>query len=430
MSTEATSGPAPAEPTAQTREAEAREAEPAGTAAAGVLATWRQVPGAAKALLAGVFVNRLAGFLQIFLVLFLTHRGFSAERAGFALGLYGAGAVVGTFAGGALSDRVSTRTTTLISMAGSAALIVSIVYLPSYYMVLGAVLLVSAVGQLYRPAAQALITELTPPDRLVMVTAMYRLSLNLGTTAAPLLGVALVSVSYDLLFWGEAIAALLFGLIALRVFPPRPPAVAEAAATASSTGYRAVLADRRFLLFLLGFLLFCLVYSQYTAALPLAVVRAGLSVWWYGTAVTVNALIVVTCEVWATRYVQNWPPRRALTGGFVLLAAGYACYSIHMVPALLLLGTLTWTLAEVVGAPSTYAYPGLVAPAELRGRYYGAMQSTYGLAGTIGPILGVLLFDHIGQRMFLVAALTALAATAVVRLGVTTPPTPAPARFH
>src|SRR5579863_1281468 len=98
----------------------------------GVLATFRQTPVSAKALLAGVFVSRLAGFLQIFLVLFLTHRGFSSGQAGLALGMYGAGAVIGTLAGGWLSDRLSARTATLISMGGSAVLIVSIVYIRVY----------------------------------------------------------------------------------------------------------------------------------------------------------------------------------------------------------------------------------------------------------------------------------------------------------
>src|SRR4029453_1492158 len=93
--------------------------------ALGAIATWRRTSITAKALLFGVFVNRLGAFLQIFLVLFLTHRGFSAGQAGFALGVYGAGSVLGSFAGGWLSDRLSPRAATLISMLGSAALIVS-----------------------------------------------------------------------------------------------------------------------------------------------------------------------------------------------------------------------------------------------------------------------------------------------------------------
>ena len=52
---------------------------------AGIWITLRESPPAVKALLAGVFVNRLGAFLQIFLVLFLTKRGFSEVEAGTAL---------------------------------------------------------------------------------------------------------------------------------------------------------------------------------------------------------------------------------------------------------------------------------------------------------------------------------------------------------
>ena len=398
---------------------------------AGVLTTWRETSSQAKALLAGVFVNKLAGFIQIFLVLFLTSRGFSSGQAGLALGLYGAGAVVGTFIGGSLSDRLSARTATITSMLGSALLIVSIIYLEQYLLLLLAVLMVSAVGQLYRPAAQSLITELTPANRLVMVTAMYRLCLNLGTTAAPLIGVALVSVSYDLLFWGEALAALVYCLIALRFLPrggvqPEPAAgsdaadpeeIAELTERKSRSGYLALLQDWRYMTFLAAFLLLCTVYVQYTAVLPLAIIDAGLSTWWYGAVITINGAIVVSCEVVATRFVQTWPLRLTQMSGYALLACGYGVYAIKLVPVLLVIGTLVWTLSEIIGAPTIWAYPGMVAPARLRGRYFGAMQSMYGLGSTVGPIAGILLYQHVGQRFFLWAAAVMVLATVIGRIG-------------
>jgi predicted MFS family arabinose efflux permease len=400
---------------------------------AGVLTTWRETSTQAKALLAGVFVSKLAGFIQIFLVLFLTSRGFSSGQAGLALGLYGAGAVVGTFIGGSLSDRLSARTVTIISMLGSALLIVSIIYLDQYLLLLLAVLLVSAIGQLYRPAAQSLITELTPANRLVMVTAMYRLSLNLGTTAAPLIGVALVSVSYDLLFWGEALAALVYCLIALRFLPRGGIQARSAAADADApetqevadptggrkprSGYLALLQDWRYVTFLGAFLLLCTVYVQYTAVLPLAIIDAGLSTWWYGAVITINGAIVVTCEVVATRFVQTWPLRLTQISGYALLACGYGIYAIELAPVLLIIGTLVWTLSEIIGAPTIWAYPGMVAPARLRGRYFGAMQSMYGLGSTVGPIAGILLYEHVGQRFFLWAAAVMVLATVVGRIG-------------
>jgi len=406
----------------------AAEAEEEALGRLGVLATWRQTPREAKALLAGIFVNRLAGFLQIFLVLYLTHRGYSAGQASFALGAYGAGGILGTFIGGALSDRLSARTATLISMTSSAVLIASIIYIHVYLLILLVVLLVSTVGQFYRPAAQVLITELAPPGQLVMVTAMYRLCLNLGTTAAPLLGVALASVSYDLLFWGEALAALIYALIALVALPRRSPAAAAAPAAAakSRSGYRALLADRRYLAFLGAFFLVCIVYCQYTAVLPLAITRAGVSIWWYGAVVTLNAVLVVTCEVAATKFVQSWPMRLAQLSGWSLLAVGYGVYAIDLIPVFLILGTLMWTLSEIVAAPTTYAYPGLVAPARLRARYFGAMQSTFGLGSTIGPIVGVEVFEHVGQQVWLWIAGVGVLAVILGRFGIVRDPSPTP----
>src|SRR5690606_5488071 len=140
----------------------------------GVLATWRRTPTAARALLAGVFVNRLAGFLVIFLVLFMTDRGFSAAQAGLALGVYGAGSVVGTLVGGYLSDRLGARQATLVCRFGTALLLLAILYAGYYPLILLAVMTLSVVGVVYRPAAQTMLTELVPASQLVMVNAMYR----------------------------------------------------------------------------------------------------------------------------------------------------------------------------------------------------------------------------------------------------------------
>ena len=402
----------------------------------GIFITWRETPVPAKALILGVFVNRLAAFIQIFLVLFLTQRGFSSTQAGLALGVYGAGAVLGTLIGGMLTDRLNARTVTLISMVGSGLLILSILYLPYYPLILLAVLLVSAVGVLFRPAAQTMVTGLIPASRLIMVTAMYRLSLNIGSTAAPLIGAALVAVSYDLLFWGEATAAFIYAVIAIVALPaerrvpaPAPadtelevassdvasPAAAAAPSQAgtsrSGSGYLAMLADWRYCTFLASVFLISAVYCQYVATLPLAITAAGLSLWWYSTVVALNGFIVITCELLMTKVVQKWPLTLTLLLGYAPVAVGYAIYAIGMIPAVLIIGTLVWTAAEIIGAPTTFAYPGIVAPERLRGRYIGAMQSAFGLGAAIGPVVGVLLWSQVGQAVWLWTAFVAALAT-------------------
>jgi MFS family permease len=389
--------------------------------ALGAIATWRSTSVTAKALLFGVFVNRLGAFLQIFLVLFMTHRGFSAGQAGLALGVYGAGAVLGSFAGGWLSDRLSPRAATLISMLGSAVLIVSILYINQYWAIVLAVLLASTVGQLNRPAAQAMLAEVTASGRLVMTMAMYRLAINLGTAITPIVGVALAKVSYNLLFWAEAATAVIYSAIAWRFLPGKVKKAVGAAAEEPKQGYRAVLADWRYDFYLAAVFLVTIVYCQYIAVLPLAIVDDGLSLWWYSVVVSANAIIVAAVEVPATKYVQTWPLRLTAIAGFGLVAVGYGVYAIALVPVLLIIGTLIWTTSEIIGAPTTFAYPGMVAPPHLRGRYSGAMLGVFGLGNAVGPAVGVWLWDQVGHSFWWWAAVVAVMSAVCARIGMRRP---------
>lgn len=375
----------------------------------GVLVTWRESPRAVKALLAGVFVNKLGGFVQVFLVLFMTHRGFEPVQAGLALGAYGAGSVVGVIVGGWISDRIGPRLAIAGSMAATSGLLVAALYARPYPAVLVAVALVGGVSQVYRPAAAALLAELTPRARQVMVFAMSRLALNLGTTAAPLLGAALLSFSYNLLFWAEALAALSYAVITLLLVPtskgtgtadtPSPRAAADRAARA---GYLAVLADRRYAMYLVAMLVNAAVYMQYVSTLPLAIQAAGLEPFWYSVMVSLNGFIVITCELLMTKVVSRWPARRVLTVGFTLLGAGLACYALPGGVLIFVVGTLLWTVAEIIEGPTMFAYPAQAGPPHLRGRYIGAAHGMFGLGSALGPVLGVAFWSEAGNAIWII----------------------------
>ncbi len=394
---------------------------------AGIWITLRESPPAVKALLVGVFVNKLGAFLQIFLVLFLTKRGYTEVQAGIALSAYGAGAVLGVLTGGALSDRLGPRRATLVSMTGTAALILGVLYVRPYPSLLAVVALVGAVGGIYRPASATLLSELTPKHRQVMIFAMWRLGLNLGTTAAPLIGAALISVSYNLLFWGEAAAALGYAVIAAVALPRRgvqaEPAEAgeQPAGRQGAGGFLAVLADRRYVLFLLALLVNAIVYIQYVAVLPLAMRAAGLALIWYGGVVALNGLIVITCELLMTKLTQRLPARIVAMVGFILLGGGMAIYALPWGVAAFVIGTLVWSLAEIVAGPTLFAYPGMAGPARLRGRYMGTAQAMFGVGSAIGPVIGVTIWDAIGTPVWLLCGAACAAAMAAASWGIRRP---------
>ena len=401
----------------------------AGASDSGIRSTFLESPFTVKALLLGVLVNKLGSFVQVFLVLFMTSRGFSDFQGGVALGVYGAGSVLGVLIGGTFADRIGARATIVLGMAGSAVLLVVVLHVRSYPELLVSVALAGLISQVYRPAAAAFIAELIPRHRQVMVSAMYRLALNLGTTAAPLLGALLVSVSYNLLFYGEAAAALGYAAIVFVALPRRDPAprAAQTAAAASkpSGGYLAVLRDRRYAAYLLAMLLNAAVYIQYLSTLPLAIHAAGFSTFWYGVMVATNGAVVIFFELLMTKVVKNWRVRTVLTVGFCLLGSGMAVYALPGGLAVFVVGTLLWTLAEIIEGPTMFAYPAIAAPPAASGRYLGAAYAMFGIGSAIGPVAGVALWGVLGRSAWvLIGAVSVLALVpawfAVGRVGSTT----------
>lgn len=384
---------------------------------AGILATLRAAPPPVRALLVGVLVNRLGTFFQMYLVLFLTARGFSPVQAGLALGGYGAGTVVGLIAGGAVADRLGPRLATLISMVSTAGLLLALLHLHHYPALLVTVVLVGAATQLFRPAASAMLATLTRKNRQVMIFAAYRLVQNVGATTAPLVGAALIAVSYNVLFYVEAAMAAVFAVVAAFALPRRAARTSSPGTADEPSGYAAVLADRRFLLFLAALFINVVVYIQYVAVLPLAMRAAGFATGWYSVMLALNGFVVITCELLVTKFAQRRPARLVALIGFLLLAAGHAVYSLEWGIEVFVAGTLIWSLAEIIGGPTMFAYPALVAPTGLLGRYQGAAQATFGLGTVLGPIVGVAVWHRLGPAVWGLSALACLVGLGAAWLG-------------
>ena len=140
-----------------------------------------------------------------------------------------------------------------------------------------------------------------------------------------------------------------------------------------------MLADRRYVLFLLALVVNAAVYVQYLSALPVAMRAAGLATGWFSAMVALNGIIVITCELLVTKVVQRWPMRIVVMTGFALLGAGMATYALPLGVAAFVIGTLVWSLAEIVAGPTIFAYPAVASPARLRGRYIGAANAIVAL---------------------------------------------------
>jgi MFS family permease len=395
---------------------------PGGAGHPSVLQTLRGIPGPIWLVLVGMLVNRLGNFLQIYLVLYLTAKGFSATEAGLALGAYGVGSVIGVLVGGSASDRIGYAWTIAGSMALAGLGTLSLPHLDSLPLVIAVAAVIGLLAQMYRPASSALLVERTPEDRHVMVFAVYRMAFNLGTTVGPLLGALLISHSYDLIFYLEAAAQLGFAAFALTLArsgaAPRP---VGHDAKGPAPSYVAVLRDTRYVLFLLALFLNAVVYIQHTSALPLQIKADGHGVAFYSSLLSLNAVMVISLELLFTKYVQRLPGRVAVALGVGLVGVGMNLYVAGPGMAMYVVATVVWTAGEMTGTPTASAWPGRVAPEHLRGRYIAAAAFPMQIGYAIGPVLGVAAWQASPASVWWLSGLLTVGAVAAALAGMSAP---------
>ncbi|KOV83049.1 MULTISPECIES: MFS transporter [unclassified Streptomyces] len=392
-------------------------------AAPGVLDALRATPRSVRYLLGGVLLNQLGAFVQTFLVLYLTHRGYGVDKAGFLLGAYGVGAVVGTVLGGELTSRLGSRNTITTAMSCSAVLVFLIPWLADpgdYPLLLGVVVVLGLMTQSYRPAASALLSDLMPDEFRVMGFSMLRIAMNIGAAAGPLLAAALIQVDWNLLFWVDGSTALAYALLAAALLP-RPASAPggrdPGAREAHRSAYGTMVRDHRFLLYLTSMLLSALVYAQFFAVLPVDLDEAGHSTSLYSGVLTLSSALLISFELAVTARISRWRASTAATVGTFVYCLGIAGYGLPgSVPALVLLTTAVSVGGLMISGPTLWAHPAK-ADEKVRGRYIAASQTVFGLGSAVGPALGMLMWTHYGDGVWATCAVLGTVAAALAFAG-------------
>jgi MFS family permease len=383
----------------------------------------RELPAAAWLLVAGSFVNWFASFAIVFLVLYLTRRGFAVAQAGLAVGAYGLGEMLAGALGGHLADRLGRRTTMGISMLASAATVMALYFVQPYPAIVAVSFLAGVATESWRPASRALVTDLVPEAQRVTAFATVRLAGHLGVAGGSVAAGFLADRSFFWVFLSDALTSTVFALIALLLLPPGRRARPEE--DAETGGYRAVLRDPPFLGFLVGTLLVAFVYFQSQATLPLHVVReVGLDNADFGLLLSLNAVLVVLLELPISAVTMRYPAKPVVALGFLLIGLGFGLTGAATSLPLLLLTVAVWTLGEMVAAPVSYAYVAHIAPEHLRGRYQGAYGVFFGSGSITGPALGTFLFTHGPARFWALCGVLGLAGAVFTLLGRRKSPAP------
>ena len=351
----------------------------------------RALPSAAWILFLGTFLNKFGSFVVPFLTLYLTGRGYSLAAAGAAIGAYGVGCLLASLAGGHLADHLGRRQTIALSMFSGAAAMLLLSQARSLPLIVTLAALVGLVGELYRPASSALLTDLVPAGQRVTAFSAYRLAINAGWAFGPATAGFLAGHGYFWLFAGDAGTSVLFGIVALLALPKtaHPPPGRDGWAEVGRTLRR----DRGLQCMLLASFAVSCIFLQTSSTFGLQVQRLGFSAGVYGALVSLNGVLIVFCELPLTTVTRRFPATRAIATGYVLCGAGLAMIALARTVPALAACIAVFTLGEMISMPIASAFVADLAPPAVRGRTMGVYGLTWTIGLIVGPALGMQLLS-------------------------------------
>ncbi|WP_390455119.1 MFS transporter [Chryseobacterium sp. Alg-005] len=350
-----------------------------------------------------MLINRSGSMVLPFLGVYMTaHLHFSIENSGIVLSFFGIGSVIGSWLGGMITDRIGEYRVQSLSLLLSVPLFCLIPLFTTEVGLAGIILAQSIVSEAFRPANSVAITKYAKPENITRAFSLNRMAINLGFSIGPALGGILSAISYEFLFYSNASAALLAGLLYIWFFGKRnkfevvkAQKVREARAAAKDNSpYK----DNKFLIYCFFCMLFSICFFQLFSTLTIFYKdTAHLSQQNIGYILGYSGFLIVLLEMSLVQIAEKYfnLAFTMLIGTFLcgfsyaMLAFDYGMITLVISMTLLCIGEI-WTL------PFMSTITALRSGEHNKGAYMGLNGISFSIAFIITPYLGTMIADQFG----------------------------------
>jgi MFS family permease len=362
------------------------------------------LPQPVRVLLVARFVNRLGAFSMPFLaVLLVQDHGASVTVAGLVVGAFGAATIPSRLLGGRLVAEVGAKAAVVIGLCGTAVAQLVIAAAPGLGVALAGAVLLGLCFEIYEPASQGLIADVTPDHLLPSAYGLLGVTLSGAGLAAGLIAATVGRLGLAWLFVVDAVTALACALLVAAALAPTPrPSQGEIAKARPWS-------DRRLLVLMATGTSFATVYLAIPMALPISLAGAGRPPSDAGLLATLAALVILAAQPLLRRHGD---PHPRMVSGYVLLAVGLAIAGIRPTILGYTVATVVIAMGDALLLGYAYTLVARLAPTGAKAAYFAAYGITWGIALTIGPPLMGLVLDQ-GATVFWFAAAGAMLATGV-----------------
>ncbi|MEZ4918872.1 MAG: MFS transporter [Saprospiraceae bacterium] len=370
-------------------------------------------------------INRCGAMVVAFMTVYLTQKlEYSIADAGYVMGFFGVGALLGSYLGGWLTDRAGYLSIQIWSLVGNGIMLLLILFLEDFWLMCFAVLLLSTISESFRPANSVAISVHSTVETRTRSISLYRMAINLGWTVAPALGGLLAALGWHWLFIVDGLTCLLAALLLYVLIVPKKEAATQlehekqsgtsTPAPSLANPYR----DRVFLTFCGLTIINAMVFMQILWTVP--VFFKDIYMWSeakIGMVAAVNGLIVFLVEVpFIYRIDGRRHPMNFVRRGLILYGLSYAALllptAVYLIPAVLFMVIISFGEMLVMPFSTNYVFDRAQKKGG-QGKYMAAYSIAYSIAHIVAPLMGTQIIQAWGFNA-LWAVLVVLSAIALI----------------
>lgn len=335
-------------------------------------------------------INRSGAMVLPFLSVYITvDLGMDVQHAGIILSCFGIGSMIGSYAGGILTDKIGAFKVQMISLVGGGILIIILMFLKTFPTLSVGIFLAATLTDMLRPANTAAVSMYSQPQNFTRSFSLNRMALNLGYSLGPAAGGFLAAYSYNLLFIVNGLTCIVAGIIFYLYFHNRKPDGRSASQDMSAAGapFTNPWKDRYFLSFavLCGF--FAIAFLQIFSGLPLYYRNTfQLHENMIGLLIGFNGFIVFLFEMILVYYIEKkFRPTALIVFGTFLLAVSFMLILLFPAVAVLFVAMALLSFAEMFAMPFMVSFAVHRGTVKTRGTYVGIYTLAWAVAFIIAP---------------------------------------------
>ena len=355
-----------------------------------------------------LLIARCGTMVLPFLCLYCTKDlGMEPTTAGWLLGIYGAGGIIGGLLGGWLTQKIGSIPTQILSLGCSIPVFLVTSQLRDFTPLACSLFLLALVSDIVRPAAVSTTIEFCErPDQHTKALAVNRLAVNLGMTVGPAIGGFLALINFQLLYYVNAasyLGAMLFLGFYFRWGSNRVKPVASSPEQENETSKSkssSPLNDRIFVLFWILTVASSVVFFQVLSTYPLFLKEHySFNEAHIGLLLAVNTVVIVLFELVLVQYVARFSMLRTIAWGYVLCCLGFGLLPLAVGSSFMIsvgyciFTIMVWSVGEMLSIPLSFAFVAKRSNATNRGKYMGWYVTSWSLAAVLAPILGTWIYQ-------------------------------------